>query len=182
MTFRNGHWPGYLCAPPPGFRQLLCKKSLPPSHFSKDSQHKISNISEHSPISLIFSNTPELPTHHQFTRKNSLNIHCFPKSLTLLTLDAHTHPSPLEYLNEMNVQLKKTLPRYQQQFTKTENWGNIPLVISQSRFETNFFIYRLSCSWVDQKNLFITELNTADMHCKNEWKLLKKFIHSFKIL
>lgn len=182
MTFKDGPLPGYLCALPPGFRQLTCKGDMPPTHFTQKNNGKVPHTPGYSPISLVFVNTPELPSPHRSTHDNRLNIHCFPQSLTLLTLNSHAQAAPLAYLNEMESQLEKTLPRYHRDFTGAETWDTTPRFVSQSHFKTNFTIYRLSCCWTDQNTFFVTALTTAEGQCKKGWQLLKNFVHSFKLL
>jgi len=179
MTANPGIKTKYLFSLPDGFREIKYQESQRPD-LETGTAHtcKIHPIN-YSPVSLMFTRTAN-PNQSPLNDKQDLD--CFPEPLTVLTLEAKINPDPLTYLVVMDEQLQNNLPQYHNDFCRAENKEKHSRFISQSRFQTNFIIFRLSYCWIYKNNLIIITLNVADGKCEHGWQILRKFAHSFKLL
>jgi len=165
----------YLFCLPHGFKEIKYQNNKNLCHEN----HPL----DYSPVSLMFSKTMESDLDHNFFNGyDKLDTKYFPESLTALTLSANNNPKPLIYLGVMDDQLKRNLPGFQNDFSRAENNKKMTKYISQSFFQTNFKIYRLSYCWIYQSNLIIITLTVEADNKDQGWQILKKFSDSFKLL
>jgi len=172
----------YLFSMPRDFRQIKYQANKNTSLKNIIiSGHKTKQL-DYCPVNLMFNKVietdPDEIIQYGHTR---LDLKQFPESLTVLTMAEDVNPMPLKYLAIIDKQLKKSMPRYHNDFCRFEN-KNSKRAISQSFFQTNFKIFRLTYCWTYKKNLILITLTVAEGECENGWRLLKEFAHSFKLL
>ncbi len=140
---------------------------------------KPSSFDAKSPLTITLSNC-KIPSVTPICSNKATDMkpEAYPASICLTTLPISVINTPLAYLQQSNEALKFANINYQLDFCREELFKAQPAACSQSWLQTNFKIFQLSLSWLNNDELIITTLSVSESGVEKGWMNLRSFADS----